>query len=270
MPARLREIETTARPRQRRTRSRAVSDLPALVISSLQPHEYDLRPACLSLVCPSCRTWVPIHVAATSKAKTKLVVHHTNKAGTKDPRRCRGSFRLVVLDVDIERWRRRLEEGVAQTDGRRSKRVMRKPRMTVAPAVTQIVAPLLDAKAALRLYQSHCQGCVVCQRPGRSRCTDGARLAHLFAHKQRTEPARRAALTVREEQEEQREQGLWLLRELQWASTADSVRRADVQRVHDALEATLQQYGPHLGPFERADLLSTITLLATKAEQLSR
>ncbi|MFI9311182.1 hypothetical protein, partial [Streptomyces triculaminicus] len=225
----------TAQKRLRRTRTRAVADLPALAVSTLKPHEYDLRSACVSLVCPSCRTWVPIYKPGTPKPK--LVPHHMEKAGTKDPRRCPGSHRLVVLDMDIERWWQRLEEGVSETEGRRSNRVTRKPKVAVAPAVTQILAPLLDARAALKLYQAHRKSCAVCKQPGHTRCTDGGRLAHLFAHKQRTEPARRVALTVREELAEQREQGLWLLRELQWASTADSVRRADIQRVHDALEA---------------------------------
>ncbi|MEV4872851.1 hypothetical protein [Streptomyces syringium] len=270
MPVALREVETTARPRQRRTRTRAISHLDALAVSSLKPHEYDLRPACLSLVCPSCRTWVPIHVAATSKAKAKLVAHHMETAGTEDPRRCPGGHRLVILDVDIERWWQRLEEGVSETDGRRSNRVTRKPKVAVAPAVTQILAPLLDAKAALKLYQAHRQGCAVCKQPGHVRCTDGVRLAHLYAHKQRNEPALRAVLTLREELAEQRVQGLGLLRELQWASTAASVRQADIQRVHDALEATLKQYGSELTVWERADLMSAITMLATKVEQLSR
>ena len=192
------------------------------------------------------------------------------KAGTEDPRRCPGSHRLVKLDVDIERWWQRLEEGVSQTDGRSSNRVTRKPKVAVAPAVTQILAPLLDARAALKLYQAHRKGCAVCGQPGRTRCTDGGRLAHLYAHKARTEPARRAALTVQAEMAERREQGVWLLRELQWASTAASVRRVDIQRVHDALEMTLKQYGPHLDPFEQADLMSVITTLATKVGQLSQ
>lgn len=264
------EVETTARPRQRRTRSRAVSHLPALAVSSLKPHEYDLRPACISLVCPSCRTEVPIHVAATSKARTELVAHHMERAGTENPNRCPGSHRPVVLDVDIERWWQRLEEGVSETNGRRSNPVRRRPKVAVAPAVTQILAPLLDAKAALKLYRAHRKACSVCKQPGRIRCTDGGRLAHLYAHKQRTEPAHRAALTIREDQGEQREQGLWQLRELQWAATADSVRRADIQRVQDALEATLKQYGPSLNDWERADLVNAITMLATKVDQLSR
>ncbi|MFF2517879.1 hypothetical protein [Streptomyces sp. NPDC058086] len=261
-------LERTAQKRLRRTRTRAVSALPALAVSTLRPHEYDLRPACISLVCPSCRTWVPINKPGT--LRPKLVPHHMEEAGTEDPRRCPGSHRLVVFDMDIERWWQRLTEGVAETDGRRSNRVTRKPKVAVAPAITQILAPLLDEKAAVKLYEAHNKGCATCAPSGRNRCADGGRLAHLVAHTKRTEPARCTALTITEELAEQREQGLWRLRQLQWALTADSVRRADIQRVHDVLEATLKQHGPKLNAWERADLMSAITMLATKVEQLSR
>ena len=66
-------LEFTAQERLRRTRTRAVSDLPVLAVSSLKPHEYDLRPACVSLVCPSCRTWVPIYKPGTPKPKLKPI-----------------------------------------------------------------------------------------------------------------------------------------------------------------------------------------------------
>ncbi|WP_331720684.1 hypothetical protein OG543_30240 (plasmid) [Streptomyces sp. NBC_01178] len=271
--------ERTAKERVRRTRSRhrTPNELAPLRISLLATHEYDLDPACISLVCPSCRTWVPINRPNGQPGRTKLVPHHTEKAGTADPVVCKGgSHRRVIIDVEVERWRRRLAEGVAQTNGRSANRVTRKPKVEVAPAVMQILSPLLDAKAALKTYEAHTRNCATCAPSGRTRCADGSRLAHLVAHKRRTEPARRAALTVREGLAEQREQGLWLLRELKWASTADSVRRADLQRAHDALVAMLQSLtpekagGPQLNDWERADLMSAITLLATKVEQLSR
>lgn len=265
MPATLREVETTARQRQRRTRSRAVSHLEALAVSSLKPHEYDLHPHSVSLVCPSCRTWVPIHVGTTAKAPTKLVAHHTEKAGTEDPRRCPGSHRLVVIDVDIERWWERLEEGVSQTDGRRTTRVTRKPKVAVAPAVTQIVAPMLSADGTLKLFRTHVRQCAVCQESGHAHCTEGSPLARLYLYKLRNAPAV-AALARKAREEEEKDED----RSVQWASTADDVRRTDLQRVQDALEATLRQHSEKLNDWERADLTSAITMLATKVEQLTR
>lgn len=130
--------ELTAQKRLRRTRTRAVSTLSTLLVSTLLPHQYDLRPACISLICPNCGTWVPIYKPGT--LRPKLAPHHTDKAGTQNPSRCFGSHRLVVIDVEIERWWKRLAEGVAETDGRRSNRVTKKPEVVVAPAVTQIAA----------------------------------------------------------------------------------------------------------------------------------
>ncbi|MFE7758331.1 hypothetical protein [Streptomyces sp. NPDC057429] len=269
-------LERTAQQRVRRTRTRAVSPLPALAVSTLRPHEYDLRPACISLVCPSCRTWVPI--SKPGGQKPKLVPHHTEPAGTENPVRCLlGSNRLVILDMDIERWWQRLEEGVSETDGRRSNRVIRKPRAPVAPAVSQILAPLLmDAQTTLKRCQDHKRRCSVCANPKAPRCTDGDRLARLYAYKAaRTDP-HRATATALEEMAEQQERGAWSLRELQWTATAESVKRADIQRAHDALVAMRRSLppkeagGPQLTEWGRAELMSAIALLATKVEQLSR
>lgn len=264
-------IEATARKRLRRTRTRAVSDLPPLAISTLKPHQVDLHPDCVSLRCPTCKTWCPIYKAETRTPK--LAPHHTEPAGTEDPNRCQGSNRIVILDRSLAQWAKDLEDGVAATSGRRSNRVVRKPQSRVTPAITQIVTPILNARGALKLYQDHCRRCTTCQKPGRTRCTDGVRLAHLYTHKQRTEPAR-AALAVqeelrRQEEEDRDERGLPLLRELKWASTASSVRRTDVQRVHDQLTAVKLQYGAHLDPFEQADIDSAIRMLARQLRCLS-
>ncbi|WP_329212500.1 hypothetical protein [Streptomyces sp. NBC_01708] len=269
-------LERTAQQRVRRTRTRAVSPLAALAVSTLPPHEYDLEPACISLVCPSCRTWVPVN--KPNSRQPKLVPHHTEPAGSENAVRCLlGSNRLVVLDVDVERWWQRLEEGVSETDGRRSNRVTRKPQTAVTPAVSQILAPLvMDTATTLRRCQDHVKGCSTCVKPGSDRCIDGDRLARLYAYKAARSAPRSPALTPREELAELREQNAWRLRELQWASTAASVNRADIQRARDALVAMLQSLspkragGPQLTDWERADLMSAIAMLATKVEQLSR
>ncbi|WP_331730677.1 hypothetical protein [Streptomyces sp. NBC_01174] len=176
--------------------------------------------------------------------------------------------------MDIERWWQRLTEGVAETDGRRSNRVTRKPRVTPAPAVMQIVASLVSEKAARRMTEAHIRSCVTCTSSGS--CADGRRLSHLAAHTRRTGPARRKADMEREEWQERREQGQRLLHESQWATAAGSVREADIQRAHDALVAMLRPLspkkadGPQLSDWERAEAMSAITMLATKVEQLSR
>ncbi|MGC2997161.1 hypothetical protein ACPF8X_01820 [Streptomyces sp. G35A] len=131
-------LERTARPRRTRTRSRTVNSRPALIISTLRPHQYDLRPACASLICPDCKTWVPI--TGIQAKKPKLVPHDTGRAGKDAAVRCQGSNRLVTVDVQVKTWQELLEDGHAETGHRRKTTVRRKPKMQPAPAVTQIAA----------------------------------------------------------------------------------------------------------------------------------
>ncbi|WP_331761862.1 hypothetical protein [Streptomyces sp. NBC_01546] len=117
-------VERTARPRRSRTRSRNVNGRPALIISTLRPHQYDLRPACASLICPDCKTWVPI--TGIQARQQKLVPHDTGRAG-KDPSvRCQGSNRLIDVDVAYETWQERLQDGGAETAARRPTTVLPK------------------------------------------------------------------------------------------------------------------------------------------------
>ncbi|MFF5256937.1 hypothetical protein ACFY4K_33525 [Streptomyces leeuwenhoekii] len=132
-------LERTARPRRSRTRSRTLNSRPALTLSTLRPNQYDLRPACASLVCPDCQTWVPITGLQTKKPK--VVPHDAGRAGKDAAVRCRlGSNRLVTVDVTVKKWQERLEDGHAETGHRRPTNVLRKPKTAVAPAVSQIAA----------------------------------------------------------------------------------------------------------------------------------
>ncbi|MEU7088042.1 hypothetical protein [Streptomyces achromogenes] len=132
-------LERTARPRKSRTRSRTLNSRPALALSTLRPHQYDLRPACASLVCPDCQTWVPITGLQTKKPK--LVPHDAGRAGEAPAVRCRlGSNRLVTVDVTVKTWQERLTDGNSETVHRRRTTVRRKPKVAVAPAVSQIAA----------------------------------------------------------------------------------------------------------------------------------
>ncbi|MCC9707285.1 hypothetical protein E4N62_19600 [Streptomyces sp. MNU76] len=268
MPATTAEL--TARKRPRRTRTRTVSTRPAIKISELPLQHVDLRPDFVSLVCPECETWCP--VTAAQSRTPKLVPHHSDPADEGEAARCGSSNRRVDLDVPVAEWAKRLTDGIADTKSRRTNRVVRKPKTRVVPAVIQILEPILDAKGALKLYRNHRDSCAICQQSGYTRCVDGGRLAHLYVHKQRTEPSRRKALAFQEElarmEEEREERGLPLLREWQWGVAESTVRRADIQRAYDSLKATLLHYGPHLDRFERADLSSVITTLAEKLRRL--
>ncbi|MFD5572744.1 hypothetical protein [Streptomyces cadmiisoli] len=281
MPTRTRDL--TAQKRPRRARSRAIGTLPPLLVSSLKPHEVDL--AYSTLVCPTCRTWVPIN--APHSERPKLVPHHTEKAGTEDPIRCPGSHRLVTINLTVDQWFQRLEEGLTQTAGRRPTRVIRKPKTGSTPSVMQIVGGTVDDKTARKLDEAHVRGCSVCSIKDdkgnilraaglTSRCTDGRRLAQLAAHTKRLAPARRKAQMDREDWNDRRAWGLRLLHEQQWQNVSETVADADLRRVRDTLAALIQTLNPRkvdapqLTDWERADLMCAITLLATQEEQLTR
>ncbi|MFH9090497.1 hypothetical protein [Streptomyces sp. NPDC017673] len=220
-------FERTARPRRSRTRSRTVNARPALALSTLRPHQYDLRPACASLVCPDCKTWVPITGLQTKKPK--VVPHDAGRAGKDAAIRCRlGSNRLVTLDVTVKKWQERLEDGHAETASRRRTTVRRKPKVAAAPAVGQLVVQDLDAKGAFRLYRAHAEQCEVCQESGHAHCGEGSPLARLYLYKLRCTPVGAAVRQAEEEPGDGR--ALWLLREMKWASTESAVREADTQR----------------------------------------
>ncbi|MEV6726651.1 hypothetical protein AB0M94_37665 [Streptomyces xanthochromogenes] len=132
-------LERTARPRRSRTRSRTVNSRPALALSTLKPHQYDLRRDCASMICPDCETWVPI--TGLRSTAPKLVPHDTGRTWKDAAVRCRlGSNRLVTIDVTAKKWQERLADGHAETGHRRKTTVRRKPQAAVAPAVSQIAA----------------------------------------------------------------------------------------------------------------------------------
>lgn len=132
-------FERTARTRRSRTRSRTVNSRPPLALSTLLPHQYDLRPSCASLICPDCETWVPITGLQTKAPK--VVPHDTGRAGKDAAVRCRlGSNRLVTVNVTARKWEERLTDGNSETVHRRRTTVRRKPKVAVAPAVSQIAA----------------------------------------------------------------------------------------------------------------------------------
>ncbi|WP_432154740.1 hypothetical protein [Streptomyces tricolor] len=71
----------------------------------------------------------------------KVVPHDTGRAGKDAAVRCRlGSNRLVTVDVTVRKWEERLTDGNSETVHRRRTTVRRKPKVAVAPAVSQIAA----------------------------------------------------------------------------------------------------------------------------------
>ncbi|MFJ2875471.1 MULTISPECIES: hypothetical protein [unclassified Streptomyces] len=211
-------LERTARTRRSRTRSRTVNSRPALVISTLKPHQYDLRPACASLICPDCETWVPITGLQTKKPK--LVPHDTGRAGKAPAVRCRlGSNRLIAVDVTVKKWQQRLEDGHAETGHRRSARQFYKPMLAPAAPVARIKAEVTP-ETARQSYLAHREGCTRCVGgKHRRHCQDGATLARRYVLALQNEPARRETRAEQERQERraERKRTAPAVRKAQWA-----------------------------------------------------
>ncbi|OEJ21790.1 hypothetical protein AR457_40885 [Streptomyces agglomeratus] len=197
--------ESTARYRRSRTRSRNVSARPALAVSSLKTYQYDLHPSCPSLICPDCKTWVPI--TGLNAKKQKLVPHDTGLARKDQAVRCQGSNRLVNIDILVKEWKGRVEVGGPEANGRRSARQHYKPLPAPAKPVARMAPEPMNAADALTAYREHLKKCRASSATGRCggkhRCTDGTRLAALYEQLLRTQPHR-----DREQKEEGRVDGL--------------------------------------------------------------
>jgi hypothetical protein len=174
-----------ASERRAKTRTKRVSPLPAIVLSSLRPDLIELTPGLEHMECPDCGTWCPI---TGMQGTPKLVPHHTDRAGTPNPRRCRSSNRKVTIDVTGEQWN---ELAAARADAavRRATKVLRKPKTPPAPPVSKLVAPARGAAAARRDYEMHRKTCAGCTR--RSTCDTGQRLLAVYVQLLQLEPERR-------------------------------------------------------------------------------
>jgi hypothetical protein len=134
-----------AKERPRRTRTKNISYLPAIVVSTMLPTDVELFPGKEHLRCPDCQTWCPI--TGQQGPVPKLVPHHTGKAGVAAAVRCRSSNRRVDLDLTLGEWNRKLGEAHKETLSRRPTAVLRKPKAAVTPAVTQMPTPPVDEAA---------------------------------------------------------------------------------------------------------------------------
>jgi hypothetical protein len=221
----------TARERCRKVRTRTVSSMAPLVLSKLPMNVFELAAGREHMVCPNCRTWCPI--TGMGKGGTpKLVPHHTEPVGTEEPRRCRGSNRLVTVDVSVEKWRRYRAEGAAETDGRRSTRVLRKPKVPVVAPVHRLIAPrptLASVRAACLTHREHCTACT-----NGVWCTDGRRLGSAYVDLLNQEPERSEKIARLERQEEElHEQVARQARERrpqEWAQVMPAVETAALLR----------------------------------------
>ncbi|WUT01714.1 hypothetical protein OHA46_33700 (plasmid) [Streptomyces sp. NBC_00708] len=123
-------VEPQARKRSRKTRTKNISTLPALVASEFTASQIDLTPGKEHALCPACKCWTPI---TGVQGTPVLVPHHTTPYHdrTATPRRCSNTNRRIVLDTAVDTWREQLAERTevsASVASRRPTKVLPKPR----------------------------------------------------------------------------------------------------------------------------------------------
>ncbi|MEU7031419.1 hypothetical protein AB0A60_32585 [Streptomyces sp. NPDC046275] len=229
--------QPAAKKRRRKTRTKNVSPLPAIIVSQLKFNELDLTPGKEHLVCPECRTWTPV---TGTRGTTKLVPHHTTPYhhSTTSPRRCSSSNRAVVLDVEVGAWRTQLVEAAPTVASRRATKVLPKPKTSTASAPSQLRPAPLSAESVRVVFARHRQACAACgaEVTGRDRqlqlCPDGERLAVTYLRLLRQEPRRKAQrdFFARERRRFDRQYAARGKRAAEWAAVLPAVQAADTRR----------------------------------------
>ncbi|MFE3501924.1 hypothetical protein ACFXPX_04765 [Kitasatospora sp. NPDC059146] len=217
--------------RKRRTRTKNISALAPLALSSLPNNQIELTPGAEHLVCPACKTWCPI--TGMGGTTPKLVPHHTDPAGTLDTRWCANTNRRITADLTVERWAAQRAEVAAEAGARRPTRVLRKVPTPAVPALSQLRPAEPTADSARAAFEQHRVRCSVCAGEVR-RCRDGQRLYVEYLWRQNQEPKRlreqaveRAARGV---EERARTRTAPAVRAKAWKDVGRAVDEADTAR----------------------------------------
>lgn len=233
--------EPKARKRRRKTRTKNVSSLPAIVASQLKADEINLTPGKEHVICPTCSNWTPITGILSTPV---LVPHHTTPYHdrTTTPRRCSSSNRRITLDTAIDAWRAELTERTevsATVASRRPTKVLPKPKTSGVAAASQLKPVPLSAEQVRRTFRQHQKQCLACKGEATDRtgqalpCPDGERLAITFLRLFRQEPKRQAVreFFARERRRFDREYAKAApKREAGWAAVLPAVQNADQLR----------------------------------------
>ncbi|MFI2318409.1 hypothetical protein AMK17_37800 [Streptomyces sp. CB00072] len=234
-------VEPKARKRRRKTRTKTVSPLPAIIASEIKTSEINLTPGKEHVVCPACKCWTPITGVLS---KPLLVPHHTTPYHdrTTTPRRCSSSNRRIVLNTEVEAWQEQLVERTEVSStvaSRRATKVLPKPKAHPAPAASQLTPVPLSAEQVRKAFRRHQERCLACKGEATDRagqtlpCRDGERLAVTFLRLVRQEPKRLAIreFFARERRRFDREYAVAApKREAGWAAVLPAVQTADQSR----------------------------------------
>lgn len=239
------------RIRPGRVRTKNTNRRPPLLLSSMAPEDYNVRPGeTKSVACPDCRTWRRI----MGDTALKIREHGLDDKVEKGAQRavCPGSDQAVVVDIDVRRWQARqdrlLRDAMPQ-DNRRSTQQFYKPAPAPAVPVFRITGEV-TLETARQAYLAHREGCAGCVGgEHRKHCTDGARLARRYVLALRKEPARREAHEQQERQEQRtvRKQSAPAVRKAQWAKHGGAAVEDANNRCAQRLPESRSEFcGPHL------------------------
>lgn len=220
---------------------------PALRASRLNANQFTLHPGeRITIECPDCRTWRPVD---RGMVRPHRLTDHGREAERKDKRgrgrdeRCQGSAQRFVVDITVAQWVERVQEANREAGGRRSNKVIRKPKVGAAAPVSRIgsIAKAQPKRADLRLVTveraraaaaGHRMGCTVCT--GYVRCETGRELEVRLAETEASWTLAREQQGRRETEERDVEQVLTADRGQQriagWRRVGPAMTRTDAER----------------------------------------
>lgn len=250
LPRRLRltpwRVENAADPRPEGNPMRH-NGRPALRASRLKANQFTLYPGeRITIECPDCGTWRPVD---RGMVRPHRLTDHGREAERKDKggrgrdERCPGSAQRFVIDINAAQWMERVQEANREAGGRRSNKVIRKPKVAVAPPVSRLgsIAAAQPKRADLRLVTveraradaaGHRIGCTVCT--GYVRCETGLELEVRLAETEASWTLAREQQGRREKEEFAVEQVLTADRGQQriagWRRVGPAMTRTDAER----------------------------------------
>lgn len=244
-----------------RTRSKRNNRRAPLLLSTMAPEDYNVRPdEVKSIACPDCRTWRRIMGNTDLKIREHCVSDKV--AGGQKHERCPGSNQVVIVDIDVRDWQvkqdRLLRQAMPQ-DNRRGAQQFYKPLPAPAAPVSRMKAEI-TLESTRQAYLAHRtrrvgrgqsaaqpQGCTRCV--GGQHCPDGEILARRFILALQQEPARREAREQLERQERRvaRQQSAPAVRKAQWARYGGKAVEEANNRCAQRAPRTVSEFrGPQL------------------------
>ncbi|MFE7574672.1 hypothetical protein ACFU5Z_08040 [Streptomyces sp. NPDC057521] len=227
------------RKRHGRVRTKHTNGRAALLLSTMNPADYNVRPGEVrTIACPDCRTWRRIMGDTVLKVRE----HRIDTVGQgEEPTPCPGSDQLVVIDIDVRRWQARqdrlLRDAMPQ-ENRRAAQQFYKPFPTPAAPVHRLASR--EPQTLVRLVRlleqtrhaglAHRVNCSLCR--GGGRCETGRGLEIAFQEMRATcwiareQQARARRLAIQQMREARAAQESTRRTQLLLAGQADQLRRA--------------------------------------------